>query len=193
MNLPTSAPLTEADFDRLESLLQQDLFDDEAMLLDELQGLLCAIVSAPDPIPASRWMPVALGVSPKWVSPQQAEDAKALVTRLHDDISRSLASGEGVELILYPREGTENVDYRPWAQGYLEGVNLADPPWESHGDPDDVDELLFPFLILAGAMEEDEALRKEMGLTRAQAARLIDDCEAELPDAVLEVYGHWHA
>ena len=56
-----SAPLSEEEFNRLEDLLASDIFSGEAMALDELQGFLCAIVSGPELIPPSEWMPAALG------------------------------------------------------------------------------------------------------------------------------------
>ena len=43
-------PLTESDFDRLEELLDADVFA-EAMRLDEIQAMLCAVVSGPEVVP----------------------------------------------------------------------------------------------------------------------------------------------
>ena len=54
-------PLTEADFDHLEELLEADVFGGDAMRLDEAQATLCAIVSNPDPIPPAVWLPEVLG------------------------------------------------------------------------------------------------------------------------------------
>src|SRR5579872_7444268 len=50
-------PLDTTELDRLEQLLISDVFHEQAMPLDMLQGLLCAVASAPDLIPPSRWLP----------------------------------------------------------------------------------------------------------------------------------------
>jgi hypothetical protein len=43
-------PLSESDLDRLEQLLEADVFEGDAMRLDEIQAMLCAVVSGPLPI-----------------------------------------------------------------------------------------------------------------------------------------------
>jgi uncharacterized protein YecA (UPF0149 family) len=50
-------PLTEADYDRIEVLLDSPLAGESAMQLDEVQAMLCAVVSAPDPIQPGVWLP----------------------------------------------------------------------------------------------------------------------------------------
>lgn len=54
-------PLTDADFDRLEELLEAEVFAEEAMRLDEAQALICAVVSSPEPIQPAVWLPEVLG------------------------------------------------------------------------------------------------------------------------------------
>jgi len=76
-------PLSTKELDRLEQLLISDVFHEEAMPLDMLQGLLCAVASAPDLIPPSRWLAVALGDNPEYETPQQAEEILDLVMRFY--------------------------------------------------------------------------------------------------------------
>ena len=61
MSDPQNATFTEADLDRLEEWLDSAIFKDEAMQLDELQALICAVVSGPEVIPTSVWLTAALG------------------------------------------------------------------------------------------------------------------------------------
>ncbi len=63
----------------------------------------------------------------------------------------ALGEGDGILMYLYPTEDDEDeLDVVPWVNGYLEGVGLAEPAWEESGDPETVDELLMPFVVLAG-------------------------------------------
>ena len=55
------APLSDSELDHLEELLDADVFQGDAMRLDEIQAMLCAIVSGPVPIEPSVWLPEALG------------------------------------------------------------------------------------------------------------------------------------
>ena len=52
-------PLSESELDRLEQLLEADIFEGDAMRLDEIQAMLCAVVSGPLPIPPAVWLPEA--------------------------------------------------------------------------------------------------------------------------------------
>ena len=76
-------PLSTTELDRLEKLLVSDIFHEEAMPLDMLQGLLCAVASAPDIISPSNWLPVALGENPVYETPAQAEEILDLVGEVH--------------------------------------------------------------------------------------------------------------
>ena len=40
-------PLTDAELDRLEQLLDDAIFDGDSMRLDEIQAMLCAVISGP--------------------------------------------------------------------------------------------------------------------------------------------------
>ena len=74
--------------------------------------------------------------------------------RFYNQSVAAAASGD-FELILYRTE-TEELDYAAWCGGYLTGVDLAETDWYDAGDPDEVGELLFPLLVLADALPEEE-------------------------------------
>ena len=65
--------LSESDLDRLEQLLEADVFLDDAMRLDEVQAILCAIVSGPVPVEPAVWLPEVLGKGM-----DNADDARAV-------------------------------------------------------------------------------------------------------------------
>ena len=184
--------LSETDLDRLEGLLSGDQLGGNAMPLDAMQGFLCAVASAPQPIPVQRWLAAALGDEHDWENDPQAAEAVALVKRFHQEIVLALVEGERVDPILYPvSDESEEHDYAMCALGYLEAVDLCEPAWEAASDADEVEDILFPFLILAGGLEHDAVLRASLELKPQEEQALIENCRDELPDAVQEAFDYW--
>ena len=107
---PISPSLGDEELDRLEALIDLPVFKGEAMWLDELQGFLCAVISAPDAILPSAWLPAALGENPEYENQQQAEEVLGLIMRFYNDIALTLQQGEGIALQLYRSEGEEDYD-----------------------------------------------------------------------------------
>ena len=188
MTSPSQAtPLSQQEQDELEALLGSETLRDEAMPLDALQGLFFALASAPDPVLPSRWMPVALGEKPRYESDAEAQQVLDLVMRYYNQCVRAAAT-EDFALLLYQREdGGE--DLATWCAGYLEGVDAATRGWHEAGDPDDVDELLFPFIVLAGELPDKEKRQ----FRPAEWRDLVKSCEDTLGDAIVEVREYWKA
>jgi uncharacterized protein len=178
-------PLSESEQEQLEALLGSDIFRGEAMQLDELQGLFFAVASAPDLIAPSRWMPEALGEAPAYADTGQARQVLELVMRFYNQSVRAAATEE-FDLILYRTE-TGEADYAAWCGGYLTGVDLAETDWYEAGDPDDVGELLFPLLVLADALPEEE----KRAIKPAEWRRLVHSCEESLPDTLVRIHEYW--
>ncbi len=187
MNSPNqAAPLSPQELDRLEALLASDALGGEAMPLDALQGLFFAIASAPDVILPSHWVPVALGEGMDFETEEQAGEALALVMRFYNQCVRA-AKAEDFTLLLYQRDGGGD-DLETWCAGYLDGVELSVPGWHEAGDPDEVDELLFPFIVLAGELPDDEKRR----FRDAEWRELVKSCEDTIGDAIVEVREYWN-
>ena len=182
-------PITDADLERLEALAGAGKLAGRAMLPDELQGFLCAIVSAPQPIPESVWMPIALGVDPE-DGEVAASGIVPLVRRLRDECERDLLEERGIDPILAPGPGGEGLDHARWARGYLEGVSLADPAWDAD-DPETADGLLTPFFVLAGdaTPEVRRAYRESLELpTDIDLDQMLED---DLPLVVQDNFEYW--
>jgi uncharacterized protein len=188
----TVKPLTEAEFDRLEALLTAPNFDEKAMPLDALQGLLCAVLSGPQVIPADVWLPYVLGGTPRYESDAQADEIEGLLLRLHDALEAELRSEDGLSLIVYPtEEGGDKFDYATWCRGYLDGVDMSDPHWTECGEEEEVSELLLPFLVLSGALEEDPELRAEVDFAPGEEATFIAHWQENLVDCVIDAHDYW--
>ena len=186
-SLPITAPLSQQELDELEALLGSEVYHDDAMPLDALQGLFFALAAAPDLVLPSRWMPVALGENPQYESDDRAQRALDLVMRYYNQCVLA-AANDDFALLLYRREdGGE--DLATWCAGYLEGVDAATPSWYEAGDPDEVDELLFPFIVLAGELPDKEKRQ----FRPAEWRDLVKSCEDSIGDAIVEVREYWKA
>jgi len=186
MTTPTQAtPLSPPELDQLEALLVSATFHGEAMPLDALQGLFFAVASAPDLIPPSRWLPTALGESPEYETREKAQEALELVMRFYNQCVGA-AAAEDFTLLLYKREDGGD-DLGTWCAGYLDGVDLSVPNWYEAGDPDEVDELLFPFIVLADELPDSEKRQ----FRAAEWRELVRSCEDTIGDAIVEIREYW--
>jgi len=190
---PISPSLGENELDRLEALLDSPVFKGEAMWLDELQGFLCAVISAPDTILPSAWLPVALGENPGYENQQQAEEVLGLIMRFYNDIALTLQQGEGIALQLYHPEGEEVYDFQSWCSGYLDGVELSEVDWHEAGDPEEVDELLFPFAVLAEDLDDFLRDTGQRAMSEQEKAKLEAACREDIAGAVVRIYRYWLA
>lgn len=186
-------PFTEADLDRLEELLDSEIFMDESLQLDELQGLLCAVISSPEPILPSTWLPAVTGASPHYQSKEQAAEVMDLLLRFHNFTASALASGEGWELILYPYDDDlETLDYAAWADAYIFGSQLGGDWFAAVGDDaEELSDMLQPFFLLNGMLKEDAEAHNETWLTPTQEKRAIKYAQEDLPKLVMAIYGFW--
>lgn len=190
-----NAPLNEAELDELEALLDSEPFADQAMGLDQIQAMLCAVLSGPEPLPPERWLPEALGP----LAGQETRDAcrlRELVLRLHDQLLADLTGQEGVSPILYPLdEEGEALDYGAWADAYLFGASLAEVPWqEAAGEHlDDLAQLLEVFFLLNGTLKEDVLAAGDAWVSAAEEARWLAEWQASLPDLVQSIHDFWMA
>ncbi len=186
-----SPPLSEPELEHLAALLGSEVFHGDAMWLDELQGFLCAVISGPQAVPPSVWLPVALGEAPAYENAEQCDELLSLVMRFNNDVACALQGDEGLALQLYRNENEDDDDYASWCCGYLEGTELMEVDWYEVGDPDEVDELLFPFMMLAG--DPDEYMREsgQRSLSAREKDDLLEGCREDLADTVMQIYRYW--
>ena len=198
------AQLDDDQLDRLENLLDDPALQD-AMRLDEIQGYLCAALSGPRPIPEENWLIDVLG-SEETLESAAGREAADLLYSFAEALQRGLAAGEAPVFLLYPKGDDDNgpSDYEPWCRAFLAGVDAAEDDWfEFLGEDEDneedseeisyLDERLFPLMVLTG---EAEAAAREHGEEWPQdkdLAELENDCEEDLPQAVVDIYRFWAA
>ena len=185
-------PLSDSDLDRLEQLLEADVFQEDAMRLDEIQAMLCAVVSGPVPVEPAVWLSEALGEGAKSDDPAVAETVELLM-RLNNDVARSLMENDTVEILLYPvEENSEEYDYEAWADAYVYGAGLAGDWYELAGKhAEDLTELIEPMFFLNGMLKEDAEESGERWFLPAEEARIIGDIQENLPVIVQTLYNFW--
>ncbi len=102
MQFPGNAPLTDDELDRLDTFLLDRLPDDDSLDDDsadagiicasELDGLLTAIVSGPELISPSQWLPVVWGdFHPAWERNEDAQEIMSLCREAWDVDDEALA------------------------------------------------------------------------------------------------------
>lgn len=199
------AQLSDEQLDRLESLLDAPELQD-AMRLDEIQGYLCAALSGPQPIPDEDRLFDILG-SEDAMESEAGREAATLIQVFSDTLEAELAAGEPPVLLLYPKDDDENgpSDYLPWCQAYLAGVDAAEEDWfdffEEEGNATEetseevsfLDERLFPMMVLTGEAEAAAGEHDEEWPEGEEREKIENDCEEDLPQAVVDIFRFWAA
>lgn len=179
--------LAETDLDRLEHYLNVLERADSTMPLDMVQGMFAAVASAPDPIAQGKWLAEVLGESHEFATAAEAKEITGLLTAFAEDTACQLNGGEGFDFILYG----EDEDLSAWAEGYLVGVDLADPPWDDGADPEDLDNMLFPFLALAGEARRMAEESGEEWMAAEEETRMLSEIRDGLANHLLDVRQYW--
>ena len=190
------SPLSDREIAWLEEMLATPIFSKQAMGLDEIQGYLCAIISGPERVPQSQWLPSVLG-NPQFVDAAQENELKELLTRFHAEIAAELAGGESLSLVLdYDNRADVgsgvseeyDYDYAAWCQAFLDGVDASPSPWnevlKSDEEEEELNELLFPISLLAGEIDA-KALKQ---IKPHELDAVLKECRDDLPMLVVDIF-----
>lgn len=125
-----SLPLSEAEFHELDEFLLS-LNSDEAMLdMSEFDGFITAVISGPDTIMPSTWLPLVWGGdenAPEWDSLEAYERIFGLMIRHMNTTSSTLMEApKDYEPCFLQREVDEKTYWvvDEWCIGYMKGVQL---------------------------------------------------------------------
>lgn len=182
--------MTEIELKQLETWLASPVFKGKAMRLDKLQGLLCAVLSGPDIITPSQWMPEALGEEPEYESLQQAKEFMAVMMDFYNDIASTLQNSQPPKLILKRTSSDKQVDYQTWCEGYILGWALSTQEWLQPGN-EPLKKLTFPILYLSGAFKEDAERRGKESVPEEEDQKVWQECVDILPQTVVAIYNFW--
>jgi uncharacterized protein len=184
-------PLSKQDLFQLETWLASPMFKGQAMPIDKLQGFLCAVISGPELIPPSVWLPEALGPEPEYDSLDQAREVMNLLMTFYNDVATGLQEDRPPKLILKPiSEMDQNPDYQTWCEGYILGWGLFTEEWLRPGN-EALKKLTFPILYLSGAFQEDAERKGKEYVADEEDLKVRQECADVLPQSVRAIYDFW--
>jgi uncharacterized protein len=190
-----TGPLEEWEMDELDRFLLQRSQDDsdseegnEGLLgMSELDGFFTAIISGPETIPPSTWLPAVWGeTEPEWESTERFDKIYQLMIRHYNDVVNSLMQpGFEFEPIFNENEvdGQSFLVVNEWCLGYMRGVTLAAEAWDRGGE--ELLDLLQPIMLFSDEQGWQllETLEEEQ----------IVDLQASIPNVAQEIHRFWLA
>jgi uncharacterized protein len=202
-------PLSESEYDDLEAFFGSNAVPQDCMDLEMLDGFLTAVVSGPELIQPSEWLPVVWSDSQRSVSPvfadnEQAERVLSLLLRLQNSISRTLTESptrfkpllyrpeDGIKGREGAAEGGRREESAPpeasaWCEGYMTGVLLREEAWEPVYAAESTRDWMLPIEALAYGDHDPEYL--DWVDSDDKRDGLID----ELPVAAVLIHRFWLA
>lgn len=189
-----SSPLTEKELDDLSDFLLNRVdethdadpdFDCGMVDLSELDGFLTAIVSGPNVVPPSTWLPVVWGEEePVWESVDEFQRVFSLVVRHMNSVARSLEAGlEHFEPLFNEHrvKGEAHLVVDDWCYGYMMGVALDPHAWQVTDGR--VAEMLTPITLFGteGGWKILDDLEREQA----------DAMRNAIPQAAHDAYVYW--
>ena len=191
-----STPLSDDELNELSDFLldrvdeERDAdpqFDAGIIDLSEFDGFLTAIVSGPNAIPPSVWLPVVWGdEEPVWKTPAEFESIFGLVVRHMNSIASFLAEDrDNFEPIFNERrgKGKTHLIVDDWCTGYMMGVALDEPAWQLASPA--VRELIAPIELFG----TEDGWKAQDRLEKPEVSRMRD----AIPGAARAIFSHWLA
>ena len=125
-----STPLTDAEIEELDDLLLSVEHDDAVLNVSEFDGFITAVVSGPETIMPSVWMPALWGGednAPVWDSMEDFQHIYGLMIRHMNSISATLMQAPEEFEPLFMESTVEGVTHwvvDEWCAGFMRGVAL---------------------------------------------------------------------
>jgi uncharacterized protein len=156
-----SQPLTDAEFERLSGVLNR-VDNKNPMNLEQLDGFLAALISGPELVPPSEYLPKILGddmvLEDTFNGQAVLQDFLSLLMRHWNVIADTLQSDEVfLPLLLEDEDGIAHAN--DWANGFLRGMELRKDQWAALLDNEENGGWLVPIFALANENNPDPELR----------------------------------
>ncbi|MGV7210071.1 UPF0149 family protein [Oxalobacteraceae bacterium A2-2] len=184
-------PLSDKEFDDLDSFLLSERSPEDAMTMDTLHGYLTAIAIGPEPITPAEWLPRVWGQdgkqAPQFKNPKEEERIVNLIMRFMNEVlvTFEVAPKEFEPLFVeHEHEGQTLINAEAWCWGFWEGMELRPGSWDAIWDSE-VADLMRPIYLLGA----DEIEQEELPLVEdpVLAHKLGLELEANLP----AIYKWW--
>ncbi len=183
-------PLATKELTELQEFLLSDTTPKKCMDIESLDGFLTAIVSGPEVVMPSEWLPVVWGdkEGPVFETEAQANKIINYMMRHMNEISAVLMKRpQEYEPLIYEWESKDDFHLKAlgWSNGYLNGVDLRKHQWQPLLGDDDYAEMFMPILTLISKVDDPDC--GELVNTSEKRQRFID----MIPEAVVNIHHFW--
>jgi uncharacterized protein len=180
----------------LQNLLSE-FEGDEVFNIEQLHGMLTAIIIGPKLVPPSAWLPFVFnskGEMPTFESEKQAQKLMGLMMEFYNDIISELDRTD--TFIPYiggeTKDGKTVLDPAPWCAAFLEGMRFSGDYYEEYtkDESSDLNHLVVPFIYF-GDPDEKEEIMKQARKSTKKKKEMDEEILSLIPDAVKELRDFW--
>lgn len=180
---------------KLEKLLAETPGDD-ACNLEQVHGMLTAILIGPEVVKVSEWLPFVFnrsGEMPEFKSQKQAGQLMALLMELNNDIVDNIDSMKFVPLMGHEKSGDEKrLDPLPWCASFISGMTLWGEEWlaAEKGNKDPVFRgFLTPIIYFVD--DEETGVDARAGKSSEAIEEMERKLIAAIPQSVWNIREYW--
>jgi len=177
----------EAARSRLTELLDAKSEAHNTMRCDEVQGFMMALLSGPDALNPTNWLPEILGEESLFDAKERTE-IERLVMAMAADMRMKLNEKTLPDLWFYEDEAG-NPDFYTWCNAYLYALDIVPTDWFEAADQEEFEDLFYPIMALGGIYDEEENGEVILHLNEKELTQL----ESDLPHVLLDIYWYWQA
>ncbi len=155
-------PLSDAEYDKLESVLNQ-FQNEDVMNLEEIDGFFTALICSPEMTPPSIylkeiWGDKGIPANEAFQNDQDISDFMNLLMQHWNTVVKKLSEDEVfLPLLLEDSDGTAKGN--DWAKGFMRGMKLHQEDWAELMEDEENGGSLVPILALAHEHDPDPKLR----------------------------------
>lgn len=124
---PAASPLSEAEMERLDALLEQVPAPLEALDIVALDGFLCGVLLQPDPPPPERWLHRVSDLEGRALPTAfPAAELHALVRRRHAELSAAIVARRWFDPWVFELDEADSPSdaVLPWVAGFAAAMDL---------------------------------------------------------------------
>ena len=177
----------EAARSRLMELLDAKSEAHNTMRCDEVQGFMMALLSGPDALNPTNWLPEILGEESLFNAKERTE-IERLVMAMAADMRMKLNEKILPDLWFYEDEAG-NPDFYTWCNAYLYTLDIVPTDWFEAVDQEEFEDLFYPIMALGGIYDDEENGEVILRLYEKELTHLASD----LPHVLLDIYWYWQA
>lgn len=177
----------EAARSRLMELLDAKSEAHNTMRCDEVQGFMMALLSGPDALNPTNWLPEILGDESLFDAKERTE-IERLVMAMAADMRMKLNEKILPDLWFYEDEAG-NPDFYTWCNAYLYALDIVPTDWFEAVDQEEFEDLFYPIMALGGIYDDEENGEVILHLNEKELIQL----ESDLPHVLLDIYWYWQA